>query len=281
MDETVRITGWVGFGLGAVVLVSYAARWSAILESARSMPARVPWAVSASVTAISFVLLAVLWGLPGNNVTEDDEMARLFVVGLFGFMAGAICWPWVLDPNYLTPGELAALWLTASGCAVLVAASVSSAMAVPFSAVLLFHHAAVDGVWWPLRGRPGRMEGSVVHALYVWYFGPLAAAIPLVVFDCYTEAAAIVVTVTALHMVIGGLMVVLGYTDLQTRYTDTRAIVADIAVTGALVTAAISLSTTANILIPIGLGLAIVGNVGCVAASRQSSAIDLLGESFL
>ena len=84
-----------------------------------------------------------------------------------------------------------------------------------------------------LRSRRAKSVVSVVHALYVWYFGPLAAAIPLVVFDCYTEAAAIVVTVTALHMVIGGLMVVLGYTDLQTRYTDTRAIVADTAVTGA------------------------------------------------
>lgn len=155
MDPATRTAGWVGYSLGAAVLLSYAANYTAIQKSAVALKRRKcvfgAWIASAVATAVCFLLVVALWAMGG--VTNSNNAAVFYTVGLFVFMAGAVAWPWLLTPEKITTPELAALWTTAVGSVVMFAATLQQPMAVAFTAYIMFHHVVVDGMWWPAWGR--------------------------------------------------------------------------------------------------------------------------------
>jgi hypothetical protein len=157
MDPATRIAGWVGYSLGAAVLLSYAANYTAIQKSAVALKRRKcvfgAWIASAVATAVCFLLVVALWAMRGNNVTHNNNAAVFYTVGLFVFMAGAVAWAWLLTPEKTTTAELAALWATAAGSVIMFAATLQQPMSVAFTAYIMFHHVVVDGMWWPAWGR--------------------------------------------------------------------------------------------------------------------------------
>lgn len=143
---------WGGISLGALVLVGYGINRQQIFGAAEQLfktrVALVAWTISAVLTAVSFLAIV---GLFAAGDTPSNK--TLFVVGLYVFMSGAIAWSWVVSGDRLTLFELAALWVTATGSIVILAAVEGSTATVP-AAVLAAHHVLVDGIWWPLFRKP-------------------------------------------------------------------------------------------------------------------------------
>lgn len=247
MEYTTRWVGWIGFVLGSIVLFSYALRRKIIYsasEDLRHGASFFLWAASAFVTTVCFLLVLSLWALHGNKVTDSDDTARVFVVGLFVFMTGAILWPWVLQLE-LTLNEVSALWITAIGSFIMFYATWWQAMSVPFTAFIFFHHFFVDGLWWPCYGRiSGIDKTNGIAAVYIFYFAPLVACIPLSIFEKTRLVAGLVVVVTGLHFIAGGIIACPNVvtTALQ-RYKQKLAVLADVMILVALVLSVVHLST--------------------------------------
>lgn len=151
---SIQIVGFVGYGLGALVLASYWARWDRIAACAKSLRKRKRvyglWVTSAMLTAVCFLLVFGLWIMGPANVTPHPTV---FVVGLYTFIAGAILWPWMLVPASATAREYVALAVTAAGSVVMLGAAVPQTMSIPFLSYVAFHHVFIDALWWPLYGR--------------------------------------------------------------------------------------------------------------------------------
>lgn len=202
MDSLVRSLGWVGFGAGTVVLLAYASNWSDILASSVAMAGwRIKlWMVSACLTATCFLALMMVWALEGNKVTGNDRDARLFVVGLWVFITGAVLWPTYLRGTSLTPTELASLWTTAAGSILMFTATVHEPMSLPLTSVLMFHHVFVDGIWWPQLDRRwewsewtnvaamGVLMAALAYAMFQDKFlSPLLTLIPSALLQLYPK----------------------------------------------------------------------------------------------
>lgn len=246
MDFTTRWMGWVGFVLGVVVLGSYVARRRIIYDASEELRRSASfylWATSAFVTATCFLLLLSLWGMRGNNVTDNDHNAQIFVTGLFVFMSGGVLWPWVLQLE-LTLNEVSALWVTATGSFIMFYATWWQIMSVPFTSFIFFHHLFVDGLWWPRYGRTSTVDDdSKVGALYIFYFAPLVACVPLSVFGKTKLVAILVVVVTSMHFVVAGVVAWPRFiTVARQRYKIKMAILADVLITAALVLAIVHLA---------------------------------------
>lgn len=246
MDFTTRWMGWVGFVSGVVVLGSYVARRKIIYDASeelRRSNSFFLWATSASVTAVCFLLVLSLWAMKGNNVTDNNHNAQIFVTGLFVFMSGAVLWPWVLQLE-LTVNEVSALWVTAIGSFIMFYATWWQIMSVPFTSFIFFHHLFVDGLWWPRYGRASSVDdGSKVGALYIFYFAPLMACVPLSVFGKSDLVAILVVVVTGMHFVVAGVVAWPRFLSVaRQRYQLKLAILADVLITTALVLAIVHLA---------------------------------------
>jgi hypothetical protein len=266
MNWTVYTTGVVGFCSGVLVLLGYIIRWMTIRQSAGEVR-RIPlmlWAASACIAAVCYLLLVALWFVDPHNVTGGTD--KTFLAGLYTFITGAILWSWMLDAQTLTAAELATLVVTAAGTVVMVAGSVRSVMAIPFTSYLLFHHLVVDVGWWSAYGRTDKnLEHGIIQALYIMYYAPLVTAIML--FAAFESPASrwICIVITCLHYAVGGLRMSVEGLDVLKRYTGPngwKATLADILILLGLILAIVSFSN-AVILWP-ALVAAFVGNLFCV-----------------
>lgn len=273
MDYTTRWTGWIGFVLGVVVLASYVRKRKTIVNASLDLQRRCvfyAWAASACITAVCFLLVLSLWAMKGNNVTDGDKTARVFVAGLFVFMSGAILWPWVLQAE-LTLSELSALWVTALGSLIMFCATWWQVMSLPWTSFIFFHHLVIDGLWWPYYGRTTPLDNTnKVGALYIFYFAPLAACIPLSIFGETTWVASLVVVVTTLHFLVGGMVAYPDFLSVtRQRYQQPLAIVADVLITAALVLACVHLANGMKYSW-IALIAAMLGNLFCWITRRKT-----------
>lgn len=241
------------------------------------------WLTFAIASAASYLLLFSLW------VTTDalESASGIFLAGLATFIFGAILWPWVFKDRY---AEASAIWLTAIGSIIILIATTMSmdaiTMALPFAAILVFQHVVVDGIWW-LRSdyRVGKIDETkkikhAVKALYQAYYAPLFVAIVLLLIDNWYRQTAviIVISVTTMHFVVGGVVALNNSSFLETitnRYKKARTTFADTNITFALAIATYVLGkqldghdgnySNHDWLIFPAIVAAVVGNTFCLA----------------
>lgn len=249
MDLVTRNAGTFLFLGGILVLIGYYVQYNVIREAHQkflndSITFYI-WLIFAVSSALSYLLLFTLW------ISTDalESASGIFLVGLATFIFGAILWPWVFKDKY---AEASAIWLTAIGSiGILIATTMSMdavTMALPFASILVFQHVLVDGIWWLSSDyRAGQIDETkkikhVVKALYQAYYAPLFIAILLLLVDTWYRQTAviIVISVTSMHFVVGGIVALNNPSFINvitTRCTNATTAFADVNIIFALVLA--------------------------------------------